>query len=268
MASEEQVRAVRENLGTLRTELRALYERAEADEDFHAAGERLQRWKQRAVSFLADNVSAEESAKLKQTEKRSWIAGAHLHNLADEIRMYDGFLQALDEETESHPEDVLEVRTPGTADVPRVDVPAAGASNKIFIIHGRDELNLLRLKELLRDRWHLDPIVLVAQAGKGRTIIEKFEQEAQQAVFALALFTPDDVVTLADADYAQARPNAIFELGWFFGRLRRERVCMLIKKGTRIHSDLDGISRIDFEDSVLERVGEIERELVAAQVLR
>jgi len=68
-------------------------------------------------------------------------------------------------------------------------------------------------------------------------------------------------------EYAQARPNVIFELGWFYGRLSRERVCILFKEGTKIHSDLDGISRIQFQDSVLEKAVEIERELVSSGVL-
>jgi hypothetical protein len=42
----------------------------------------------------------------------------------------------------------------------------------------------------------------------------------------------------------------------------------LFKKGTRIHSDLDGISRVQFAESVDEAVDEIERELVEASVLK
>jgi predicted nucleotide-binding protein len=80
----------------------------------------------------------------------------------------------------------------------------------------------------------------MGKPGKGRTLIEKFEQEAQRAVFAFAILTPDDWVSLDEVEYAQARPNVVFELGWFFGRLRREKVCILLQRGTRIHSDLDG----------------------------
>jgi hypothetical protein len=57
--------------------------------------------------------------------------------------------------------------------------------------------------------------------------------------------------------YAQARPNVIFELGWFYGSLGHSRVCILFKNGTQIHSDLGGISRVQFAD---------ERELVEANM--
>jgi hypothetical protein len=49
--------------------------------------------------------------------------------------------------------------------------------------------------------------------------------------------------------------------------LGRERVCILFKHGTRIHSDLDGISRIEFDSSVDEKIDEIERELLGAGVV-
>ena len=59
----------------------------------------------------------------------------------------------------------------------------------------------------------------------------------------------------------------VIELGWFYGRLGRERVCILFKKGTRIHSDLDGINRIPFGRSMTEVAIELETELRVANLL-
>ena len=98
-------------------------------------------------------------------------------------------------------------------------------------------------------------------------LIEKFEQEATKAGFAFVLLTPDDLVEKPDGTYVQSRPNVVFELGWFFGRLGRENVCILAKKGTSIHSDLDGINRIDFRESIEEVVLQIDRELEAGGLL-
>ncbi len=145
-----------------------------------------------------------------------------------------------------------------------------GTSPPVFIIHGHDIDNLGQLTTLMKDKWGLTPIILKGEPGKGRTIIEKFLEEAERAVFTIALLTPDDAIMLADSRYAQARPNVTFELGWFYGRLGRERVCILFRKGTKIHSDLDGISRIEFHKSVTEDhvVQEIEREMVGAGVIK
>lgn len=143
-----------------------------------------------------------------------------------------------------------------------------GDTQKVFIVHGHDERNLRRLRDLLRTRWGINPIVMSSQPGKGRTLIEKFEEEAQQTAYAIVLMTPDDLIQLERGDYTQARPNVIFELGWFYGRLGRSKVCILFKRGNRIHSDLDGISRIEFAESVAETRDELERELLDAGVLR
>jgi hypothetical protein len=134
-------------------------------------------------------------------------------------------------------------------------------TKRVFIVYGHDEVNQLRLHKLLCDRFHLEPIVLANKAGRGRTLIEKFEQEAASCTFAFVLLTPDDQIVTPTGEYTQARPNVVFELGWFFGRLGRDRVTMLLKVGTQIHSDLAGISRIQFNDSIEEKVIDLETEL-------
>ncbi len=137
----------------------------------------------------------------------------------------------------------------------------------VFIIHGRDEANLLKLEKLVKDEWHLKPIVLMYEPGKGRTLIEKFEEEARGAVFAFALLTPDDLIKTDREEYIQPRPNVAFELGWFYAQLDRKHVCILLRAGTHLHSDLDGISRIEFNRSVDEKVIEIRKELEAAGLI-
>jgi hypothetical protein len=98
---------------------------------------------------------------------------------------------------------------------------------KVFLIHGHDDANLLRLQRLLSTRWKIPPVVLREEAGRGRTLIEKFEQEAEEATFAIALLTPDDMVQMAERNYLQPRPNVVFELGWFCGRLGRDNTLIL-----------------------------------------
>lgn len=247
--------------------LNDLVERSVKSEDFESGFERLRRWKSRASDLLSQHVHPKEGAKLREMQKYSFRMGDPIGNLVDEARMYQGFLLALVEDLQQHPAGIIDAPMPAT-DSPVSSSPKPPESNVVFIIHGHDELNLLRLKEIIRDRWKLEPIVLAKQPGKGRTLIEKFEDEAQRACYAFALLTPDDIVTCKDQAYAQARPNVIFELGWFYGRLGRERVAILFKKGAKIHSDLDGISRIEFAESVDEAVTAIERELVEGGILK
>ncbi|HDM77502.1 MAG TPA: hypothetical protein ENG51_13695 [Deltaproteobacteria bacterium] len=256
--------AVRQQL----EELVALVQQVKQSGDYETGFERLKRWKRRTVDRLRRHVHPNEGDRLEAKQKWSFRMGDPIGNLVDEAQMYAGFLEALDQELAEHPADILEVATPVHEEREDITIPAPPATGAVFIVHGHDELNLLRLKELIRDRWRLEPIVLASKAGKGRTLIEKFEEEAQRAAFAFVLLTPDDVVEAESGTYAQARPNVIFELGWFYGRLGRSRVCILYKKGTRIHSDLDGISRVEFGESVLEVVNDIENELLEAGLVK
>ena len=268
MSLTERTSVARGAIRTQLDELAALVRKAKESGEYETGFERLKRWKQRTVNVLGRDVHANEAHRLESKRKMSFRMGDPVGNLMDEARMYAGLLEALDQELAEHPGDVLQVATPVEGAREKIDVPETPATGSVFIVHGHDELNLLRLKELIRDRWRLEPIVLAAKPGKGRTIIEKFEDEAQRVAFAFVLLTPDDVVATESGSYAQPRPNVVFELGWFYGRLGRNRVCILFKAGTQIHSDLDGISRVQFAESVEEVVDQIERELIEASVLK
>lgn len=234
--------------------------------DFNKAREDLRRWKSRAVSYLRQNVSEIEGENLAEKRKGSFIMGAHLENLSDEVDMYRAFMMSLAEEIKKHPEEIILKKEVKSSD-PAEEKSEKPKTKTVFIIHGHDEINLLRLKELLREKWHLEPLVLKNEPDTGRTLIEKFEQEAQRASFAIALLSPDDKVQDGQDDYFQARPNVIFELGFFYGRLGRRKVCILSKKGTKIHTDLDGIMRKDFAESVEEKTDELEIELKKASMI-
>jgi hypothetical protein len=74
------------------------------------------------------------------------------------------------------------------------------ATKNIFIIHGRDEINQLRLSKLIREDFKLSPVVLLDKPGRSAPTIEKFEQHAQTCSYAIALFTADDNVTMKTDD--------------------------------------------------------------------
>ncbi|TKJ44373.1 hypothetical protein CEE36_01120 [candidate division TA06 bacterium B3_TA06] len=158
--------------------------------------------------------------------------------------------------------------------------PRKRRGNKVFIVHGHDTPNLKRLKNLLKDKFGLDPIVLAERPGGVKPLIKKFEDEAKQVIFAFVLMTPDDLI--GGRKYAQARPNVFFELGWFFGWFLcktsdpdKRGVCILYqtrgkKVPPKINTDLDGVSRIEFEHSIenKETTDAIGRELRAAGLIK
>lgn len=123
--------------------------------------------------------------------------------------------------------------------IPKLIVPS---SNKIFIVHGHDELALQTLARFL-EKLKLEVIILKEQANQGRTIIEKYEASAAEVGFAVVLLTPDDIGASASATTPaqRARQNVIFELGYFAGKLGRGRVCLVRKGSVEIPSDLFGV---------------------------
>jgi predicted nucleotide-binding protein len=138
----------------------------------------------------------------------------------------------------------------------------------VFLIHGRDEAKWRELKDIVQSEFRLNPIVLMQQPDAGaKTVVEKFEHYAESCAYAIAIFTPDDEVSSGTEVYLQARPNVIYELGWFCGRLGRGNVMLLLKEGTSIFSDFGGIIQKRFSHNVAERLVEIRKDLEAAGVL-
>jgi predicted nucleotide-binding protein len=142
------------------------------------------------------------------------------------------------------------------------------ATQSIFVIHGRDEVNQLRLSKLIREDFKLGSVVLLDKPGRSAPTIEKFEQHAQTCSYAISLFTADDRVTTKTGEqYWQPRPNVIFETGWFVGRLGTERVLILLQEGVRIYSDFDGVNRIHFRSDIEDKFRAIGIELQAAGLI-
>ena len=121
-------------------------------------------------------------------------------------------------------------------------------SDKVFIVHGHDEVTKLQVTDLVR-KLGLKPIVLVDRTNAGRTIIEKVEAE-DEVLFAIVLLTPDDVGAAKDDANRlrqRARQNVILEFGYFLGRLGRRHVCCLYHDGVELPSDMSGIAYVSLD---------------------
>lgn len=139
---------------------------------------------------------------------------------------------------------------------------------RAFIVHGRDEQNLLNLKDYLQNtlKWQ-EPIILRDQPGAGKTIIEKFEEHASDVDCVFVLLTPDDVAITAGSndEKRRSRQNVIFEMGYFcaaFGR-RSGRVMLLHKGPIELPSDIAGMIWIDIGAGVKAAGEEIRKEVAA-----
>lgn len=122
----------------------------------------------------------------------------------------------------------------------------------IFVVHGRDDARKYELMRLLDRTVEPEAIVLHEQPNRGATVLEKFEQHAQAASFAVVLMTADDEGRLRGSDRplrARGRQNVILELGVFMGLLGRKRVVVLKDSDVEEPSDLGGLVYISLEDT-------------------
>jgi len=113
---------------------------------------------------------------------------------------------------------------------------------KVFIVHGHNETVKQTVARVL-ESIGLTPIILAEQPDKGRTVIEKFENEGNDVGFAVVLLTADDKGRKNYARKMQdrARQNVVFEMGYFMALLGRERVMLLLQDGVEKPSDLNGV---------------------------
>nr|VFJ98127.1 MAG: Predicted nucleotide-binding protein containing TIR-like domain-containing protein [Candidatus Kentron sp. LFY] len=97
-------------------------------------------------------------------------------------------LQSMIEEIEKYWQDDL--ASPRLRTAPARTKPTPSLT-EIFIIHGRDDGTKETVARFL-SKLDLEPIILHEQANRGLTIIDKFEEHAATAGFAIALLIPDD----------------------------------------------------------------------------
>lgn len=120
-------------------------------------------------------------------------------------------------------------------------------NEKVFIVHGHNNEVKLDVARTL-EKLGLSPIILHEQPNSGKTIIEKFEDYADVG-FAIVLLTDDDLGKAKKEEQlnTRARQNVILELGYFIGKLGRERVCPLYANGVEIPSDLSGVLYVELD---------------------
>jgi predicted nucleotide-binding protein len=124
-------------------------------------------------------------------------------------------------------------------------------SRRVFVVHGRNEG--LRDRVALRlERLDFDTVILEDKPSEGlRTLREKIEKYADVG-FAVVITSPDDYGRGPDdndwpSEPDRARQNVLFELGYFAGRLGRDRVVLLHDERVAFPSDLGGVAYVGLD---------------------
>ena len=138
---------------------------------------------------------------------------------------------------------IEELQLDAEEQVPAKQEPTGPRSNRVFVVHGHDR----EMKQAVArtvERLGLEAVILHEKANRGQTLIEKIERYSD-VDFAVVLLSSDDTgystVDGPEAAKPRARQNVILELGYFAGKLGRERVVALHRGGIEFPSDYDGV---------------------------
>lgn len=115
--------------------------------------------------------------------------------------------------------------------------------NSVFLVHGHDEGAKHGVARFL-EQLGIVPVILQEQINRGMTVIEKFEDFARRAGFAVVLMTPDDqghAVTKEQEKSFRPRQNVVLELGFFAAKLGRDKTFVLTKGDLEMPSDILGL---------------------------
>jgi predicted nucleotide-binding protein len=172
----------------------------------------------------------------KELEIKRWESGKReliniIDTMLDEIRLFSG-----EEE--------------GNIEIAHSPVKQSN-ERKIFIVHGHDEAMKQTVARVV-EKIDFEAVILHEKENKGRAIIEKFTDYSDVG-FAIVLLSSDDVGgVMADplALKARARQNVIFEMGYFIGKLGRDRVVVLHPSVDEFEmpSDYSGVIYIDYDN--------------------
>lgn len=154
------------------------------------------------------------------------------------------------------------------ADVLKAILAEIASLPQLMVVHGRSH-DREQLVEILKAYGVSEPVVLAERFDSAQTVPEKFELEATRTDGAIALFTPDDeAASLLDRTgkstsaretdrQLRARQNVNVEVGWFWGKLGRDRLLLLVKGELELPSDLSGVIYASYMTSPKETVRKI-----------
>ena len=160
-----------------------------------------------------------------------WKVGEYREDMTDSIKSLESIRDRLELFDEPEP-------------------PTRTFGDKIFIVHGHEDAAKHKMARFISD-LDLSATILDEQPSRGQTIIDKFEEHADEAGFAIILLTADDIgapKNKTDELKPRARQNVILELGYFLCGLGRERVRILYEEGVELPSDIYGISYVPMDE--------------------
>lgn len=113
---------------------------------------------------------------------------------------------------------------------------------RVFVSHGRST-DWREVQAFIEKDVGLATLELAQEPNRGRTVMQKLEEESDRCSFAVVVMTGDDLVAEGPP---RARENVMHEIGFFQGRYGLSRVCLLHEEGVSIPSNIHGLVYVPY----------------------
>jgi len=123
----------------------------------------------------------------------------------------------------------------------------------IFIVHGHDDIRFKLAHWLTKNK--LNCFFLDDKTSQSMTIIQKLEHYSPKADFAIVLMTADDIGKEKNYEGGvrpRARQNVMLELGYFIGKIGRNKVHVIAHENIEIPSDWSGVINSRISNGILD----------------
>jgi len=166
----------------------------------------------------------------------------------------DTFKRSFLETLERDIDYIFEVNSQYSASESKVNEVA----RRIFLSHGSSQ-DWMKVQNYIERDLKIQTLELAQEPNKGRTVLQKLNEESDKCSYCVVVMTGDDKVLDTET---RARENVMHEIGFFQGKYGLEKVCLLYEEGTNIPSNIHGLVYIAFPKDVIESTfGSLSREL-------
>lgn len=129
---------------------------------------------------------------------------------------------------------------------------------RVFLSHGSSK-DWMQIQSYIEKDLGIDTLELAQEPNKGRTVLQKLNDESYKCSYAVVVMTGDDVISDIET---RARENVMHEIGFFQGKYGLEKVCLLYEEGVNIPSNIHGLVYIGFPKNIINATfGTLSREL-------
>lgn len=118
----------------------------------------------------------------------------------------------------------------------------------VFLSHGQNPI-WKDVQRYIRNELNVKVITLIPLTNRGRSVLEKLDEETEDCHYAIVVMTAEDEQANGGL---RARQSVVHELGYCHGKFGRENVLVLRQSNTEEFSNMFGIIHESFSGNAIQ----------------